>query len=205
MRLTKTVPWAALLALTCQAALASDIKTTLTVYMINESIAPPVLSNMAKAMAGKILSAAGISIDWRAGQPKGPLGADMVIIEVAERTPKELLPGALAFATPYDRTHITVFYDRVELAVHANTVPALLAHVLAHEIAHVLQSIKRHSEEGIMKARWDAHDYQRMQSKPMAFTQKDIDLIRAGLAARERDASSTDRQAATAEAMLGGQ
>ena len=82
----------------------------------------------------------------------------MVIIEVAERTPKELLPGALAFATPYDRTHITVFYDRVELAVHANTVPALLAHVLAHEIAHVLQSIKRHSEEGIMKARWDAHD-----------------------------------------------
>ena len=82
MRLTTTVPWAALLALTCQAALASDSKTTLTVYMINESIAPPALANMAKALAGKILSAAGISIDWHTGQPKGPLGTDTLIIEM---------------------------------------------------------------------------------------------------------------------------
>ena len=36
-----------------------------------------------------------------------------------------------------------------------------------------------------MKAHWDANDYHVMQRKPLAFNQKDIDLIRLGLAARE--------------------
>jgi hypothetical protein len=85
---------------------------------------------------------------------------------------------------PYDRIHIKVFYDRVRTTVHSQTVPALLAHVFVHEIAHVLQGFSRHSDEGIMKAHWDANDYHLMQSKPLAFTQKDLDFIRLGLAAR---------------------
>jgi hypothetical protein len=179
---------AAVVGLYWQAALAADNKTTLTVYMVNESIAPPALPNMAKGRTEKMLSVAGISIQWRGGPPKGLLPVNAVIIEMVERMPKDLYPGALAFAMPYDRTHIKVFYDRVESAVHSNTVPALLAHVLAHEIAHVLQGISRHSNEGVMKAHWDANDYHVMQSKPLAFNQKDIDLIRLGLAAREEHA-----------------
>jgi hypothetical protein len=184
MRLTTIGTTAAVAVLFCQAGRAADNKTTLTVYMVNESIAPPALPNIAKGRAEKMLSVAGISIKWRSGQPKGTIGANTVIIEMTEHTPKDLLPGALAFAMPYDGTHIRVFYDRVESTVQSDTVPALLAHVLAHEIAHVLQGIDRHSAEGILKARWDARDYQVMQSKPLNFTEEDLNLIRLGLAAR---------------------
>jgi hypothetical protein len=196
---------AAVAGLFWQAALTAGNKATLTVYMVKESIAPPALPNMAKGRAEKMLSVAGISIQWRGGPPKGPLPVNALIIEMVERTPNDLYPGALAFAMPYDRTHIKVFYDRVESSVHPDTVPALLAHVLAHEIAHVLQGISRHSDEGVMKAHWDANDYHVMQSKPLAFTQKDIDLIRLGFAAREQRPSAACQNTANAEAMSGGQ
>ena len=89
--------------------------------------------------------------------------------------------------------------------MHSQTVPALLAHVLVHEIAHILQGINRHSDEGVMKAHWDANDYHLMQSKPLFFTPKEIDLIQLGVATREEHASSPHQSAANARAMLGGQ
>jgi hypothetical protein len=48
--------------------------------------------------------------------------------------------------------------------------PALLSHVLAHEIAHVLQGVSRHSESGILKARWDREDFFLMQQHRLNFT-----------------------------------
>ena len=58
----------------------------------------------------------------------------------------------------------------------------LLAHVLAHEITHVLQGTVRHSEEGLMKARWTAEDRMSMRVKPLPFTAYDIQLIQSGMA-----------------------
>ena len=58
----------------------------------------------------------------------------------------------------------------------------LLAHVLVHEITHILQGITRHSETGIMKAHWTPEDYEEMQLRPLSFTRKDIELIQIGLA-----------------------
>lgn len=60
----------------------------------------------------------------------------------------------------------------------------LLAHVLVHEITHILQGTCRHSDTGIMKARWTHQDYMEMGQKPLSFTEKDLQLIRTGLAKR---------------------
>ena len=57
----------------------------------------------------------------------------------------------LAYALPFEGTHIVVFYDRVEECVRADLFPTLLAYVLVHEITHILQEITRHSATGIMK------------------------------------------------------
>jgi hypothetical protein len=57
--------------------------------------------------------------------------------------------------------------------------------VIAHEVAHILQGLMRHSESGIMKAQWTGADYQQMTWKPLQFTDEDVMLIHRGLRARE--------------------
>jgi hypothetical protein len=90
----------------------------------------------------------------------------------------------LARALPFEGIHILVFYDRMRATVDAGMVPRLLAHVLVHEIAHVIEGNDQHSDSGMMKARWDAEDYQRMRHSSLGFTEEDLQLIRIGLARR---------------------
>jgi hypothetical protein len=56
-----------------------------------------------------------------------------------------------------------------------------VAHVLVHEITHVIEGVTRHSASGIMKARWDTRDYFDMRRRPHAFAQEDVSLIYDGL------------------------
>jgi len=61
----------------------------------------------------------------------------------------------------------------------------ILAHVMTHEITHVLQGIERHSATGVMKARWDAKDFLNMTFSPLPFTVDDIDLLHTALRLRQ--------------------
>ena len=54
----------------------------------------------------------------------------------------------------------------------------LLAHAMAHEITHLLQSIARHSARGVMKAHWDSGDFLEMKRHHLTFTPEDIQMIR---------------------------
>src|SRR5882724_7286111 len=60
-------------------------------------------------------------------------------------------PGALAYAFPFERTNLVVFHDRI-LRFDPDLQTTLLAHVLVHEITHMLQGTGHHSEAGVMKA-----------------------------------------------------
>jgi hypothetical protein len=57
----------------------------------------------------------------------------------------------------------------------------LLAHVLAHEIGHVLEVSDAHSSTGVMKAYWDWRDYFAMNQGPLEFASVDVHRIRQGL------------------------
>jgi len=184
MRPMILIAMAAITDLGFQAAVAAENKAVLTVYVLEENVAPTLVIISARAQAGKMFADIGISIQWRSGPPHASLPRNFVIVEMAGQTPKEFYPGALAYAMPYDGIHIKVFYDRVHTAVYSRTVPALLAHVFVHEITHVLQGFIRHSNVGIMKAHWDVNDYLLMQSKPLAFTQEDVKFVRLGLEAQ---------------------
>ena len=72
----------------------------------------------------------------------------------------------------------------------------LLAHVLAHEITHILQVSCRHSDRGVMKAGWDGFDYDDMAWAPIAFAKYDIDLIHRGIAARAAAQVALNRETA---------
>ena len=134
----------------------------------------------AKAVSSNIFAAIGVKILWHS--PK-QCPAEAIFITFSNETPASLLPGALAYARPYEGTHIVVFYDRVKN--RSGSVSGLLGHVIAHEVAHILQGRVRHSESGIMKAQWTGVDYQQMTWKPLQFTDEDVMLIHSGLKVRE--------------------
>ena len=181
MRLTLMATVAAM-ALQAGQIEGPDAKS-LIVYFEN-SVAPKD-EFLAKNLADKMFAPAGVRIVWRVGSPsaKKIVAERPIVVRFARNTPVADHPGALAFAVPYEGVHIKIFYDRVKTGAPRVT-PVVLAHVLVHEITHILQGIARHSDSGLMKARWTAQDYTEMAWQPMPLTSTDIDLIRTGLAAR---------------------
>jgi len=62
----------------------------------------------------------------------------------------------------------------------------VMAHVLVHEVTHILEGVTRHSDSGVMKAEWTLRDYGQMYTAPLPFTAADIALIQSGVDARNR-------------------
>ena len=152
-------------------------------------------ADKAEIIASKMFRAIGVTIEWRSGHRLCRIHQDDVIaLSLSTRTPHNLLPGALAYALPYEGIHIEVFYDRMTNA-DADLLPALLAHVLVHEITHILQGVNQHSKCGIMKAHWERDDYSHMDTKPLGFTDADVNLIYRGLDARASHVAPGTRDA----------
>ena len=154
-----------------------------SVAVCTEGNTDPRVAAASQSIASEMYAGIGVKIDWRHGFGGCPPQA--IRISLVHFTRPTELPAALAYALPYQGSYIHVFYDRI--AGHGgDPLPYLLAHVMAHEIAHLLQGISRHSEQGLMKARWTGEDYESMMRKPLEFTGQDADLIHRGLAARDR-------------------
>jgi hypothetical protein len=105
------------------------------------------------------------------------------VIHIGGGTRANVHPGALAYAQ-LGEARIEVFSDRILTSVEELVAPNLMGHVLAHEIAHVLEGVDRHSDEGIMKAHWTNRDYEQMHPHPMQFAPEDVGLIRAAVLGR---------------------
>jgi hypothetical protein len=135
-----------------------------------------------KAMASQMFAAIGVTVNWHEGLKDCPPHG--ILLSLTEKTPAALFPGALGYSLPYEGSHIRLFYDRISQERPPMLVPALLAHVMVHEITHMLEGINEHSTQGIMKARWTQDDFSCMIVKPLSFSDRDIDTIYRGLAAR---------------------
>jgi hypothetical protein len=134
----------------------------------------------AQGQASKMFATAGVKIEWR--EPRlCPAGA--ILVSLSEFTPASEHPAALAYALPFEGTHIVLFYDRIQTrsALDPNERHMILAHVMVHEITHILQGTDRHSVSGVMKAHWDDLDFTHMRFKPLPFTELDIELIHRGM------------------------
>src|ERR1022692_2423743 len=87
--------------------------------------------------------------------------------------------SSLGLCTAVREDHRRVI-ERVR-QLHRNGTRLAMAHVLVHEITHVLEGISRHSSTGIMKAQWNKNDFFEMRRKPLPFAQEDVNLIYDGL------------------------
>ena len=166
---------------------AKQIGDSVTVYIVNDATAPPVILCQARNLASKLFARAGVGIQWRTSHHMDPPASEdrAVVVHLMDRTPVNRKPGALGLSRPLEGVHITVFYDRVERLATGNDLPTLLAYVMVHEITHLLQGECRHSKSGIMKANWIGSDYYDITRDP--FTEEDVELIHRGLLRRKTD------------------
>jgi len=118
----------------------------------------------------------------RAHDPAHACGAPIVVEfeDAGDRPPAK----ALAYSSPFGKSgpSIHLFLDRILSNGDPRLVSALLAHVMAHEITHIIEKSDGHSEQGIMKAHWSREDYRQMLRRRLAFSSNDVEFIHAALA-----------------------
>jgi hypothetical protein len=131
----------------------------------------------------------GVRVVWRDGELKegAPTSPVNIQVQFTDQAPAGVSRDALARALPFGdhSVAITVMFDRIRFVAHRSSREApILAHVLAHEIGHVLQRTNAHAAVGVMKAHWDGADYDAMEKKPLEFTALDLEMIKDGLRLR---------------------
>jgi len=176
-----TIRVLALLATAGSCLLADEFgrgdKNTVTVCLERNGVGN---LSYASSLISRMYAAIGVQINWR---PAHNCPASAIRVKLQMFTLPNQLHGALAYALPYERTKIVVFYDRV-LETEPRRVPALTAHVIAHEIGHILEGVIRHSASGVMKADWDEDDLSEIAWKPLPFATEDVFMIHQGLLRR---------------------
>ncbi len=135
--------------------------------------------------ASNIFAAIGVEVEWRSDR-LCPSSLDVIRVSISFQPDETQRPNALAYALPFEGSHIVMFYDRVKHSARSFSVPEneVLAYVLVHEITHILQGLNHHSTTGIMKAHWKSAEYWGMHSRALQFTAEDVDLIYRGLDSR---------------------
>ena len=103
--------------------------------------------------------------------------------------PRGLRPGVLGMALPLsgEGLNVRVFVDRaLDMASYYNRpFASVLAHVMAHEIGHVLLRTEAHGHHGIMTAVWTAREYEQMTSSAtLFFTREQAARMRDTLAGK---------------------
>lgn len=154
----------------------------LTVFVDNRAQVPNGVLLHAEWLAARMFAEI-VSLQWHSGIPSRGSADGVILMRLALDTPEEYMPGALAYSMPFEGVHTTLFCDRIEGGPGAKAA-AVFAHVMVHEITHLVQRIDRHSDSGIMKAHWTGKDLIDMRFKPLSFTSLDVDLINNGLRSR---------------------
>jgi hypothetical protein len=159
-------------------------ETQVTVCMQYSADIQPAI---AEKTATKMFADIGVTVAWLHVRTPCPRER-VIVVDLSYHSRPDDHGDAFAYALPYEGTHIVVFWDRIQKSskMPPGRAHILLAHVLVHEITHILQGVARHSETGVMKPSWDDNDFFQMMTKPLSFTDSDVTLIRSGLDARSR-------------------
>ena len=165
------------------------------VYVRQDNLLVAELGRAERTATG-IFAGIGVRLVFRAGaKPKSPgEGAIRIEAQLDARTPAQFHAGAMAYAMPFGAsgTRIHVFCDRVRNTQPDGGTGTILGYVMAHEIAHVLQGVSRHSAEGIMKAHWEIPDYGQMKSGTLPFDPPDAELIHEALGKRVTESARAE-------------
>ena len=162
------------------AAQAPGQERELAVGLENSQVVPFTVLAQAQATAARIYAGIGVKLIWRSK------ASTEIWMQFDTGVAADVHPGAIGYAMPYGRTgtRIHILPERVDGTGSRRLGTILLGHVMAHELGHVLEGLNRHSESGVMKARWDDGDLDEMLVRPLSFSSTDAEWIHEGLAKR---------------------
>jgi len=161
------------------------------IYIADSHDVPWEALNSARATVANIFRDIGVSVRWaRFPNPHAQESCASVEVLFDSRSSSTFRPGAMgyAFVCGKQRAQVHIFTDRI---LHSSLSPSqstwqgiLLGHVVAHEIAHVLEGVVRHSQQGLMKQNWTFQEMLGMAAKNLGLTSDDANLIHLGISRR---------------------
>jgi hypothetical protein len=163
------------------AAPAPGQEQAIAIGLENAHLVPFTVLAQAKDTAARIYDGIGVKLKWSSG------AKTVIWMRFDKGAAATVHPGALGYAEPYGKTgtRIHVLIDRLDDTGSRRLAGALLGHVMAHELGHVLEGLSRHADSGVMKARWDDADFDQMLIRPLPFSASDMEWIQAGVARLE--------------------
>lgn len=175
---------------------------TVDVQVYNSARIAPKDLKRAFNVTSQIFAESGIELAWtvtpashlevvefaptQTGRPcPAPLPSHALALRIIRKAPPGIDGTNLGFALPcaIHMPSITVYADRIEaIAQHTTAIYyRILAHVIAHELGHVLLRSSEHAEAGIMRARWDRANWYRVSAGILEFTANQRERMRAEL------------------------
>ena len=175
------------------------------IYVYNQAGVSAGVLSQAEKESTRIFRIAGLQTKWVecstaevvGTECNGLLQAGDVVLQIVHETRKLKgdVFGAAFLGQDGTGQYTNVFYDRVnELNRDRKVPPAeVLAHVMAHEIGHLLLGLNSHSMSGIMRGYWDSEELKAIERGRLLFSAEQSKLMRGRLAAitARRDAQNT--------------
>jgi hypothetical protein len=143
----------------------------------NEARVPPQVLEQSQAEVARIFGDVGLAVRWTDSEPRftvtivpqvlGYASAQSPVMGVARRTT--------------NRSTVQVFFRQVQDFSHAYRVDLgmMLAHVIAHELGHLLLPTAAHSPTGLMRPMWDEALVRDVKRGSLTFTAAQAARIRA--------------------------
>ena len=154
-----------------------------TLSMTGQTRASNFVRIAATDQATRMFAGIGVRLESKKRNTQSPCDGMVIQVRFIDDMPGH--SGAMAFSNPFDAAPlVTVLYGRILFATERDPErrAALLAHVLVHEIGHLLIRTNAHSPEGVMKAHWSKADCTRMAYRPLPFLPDDVEMIHHALA-----------------------
>lgn len=203
-------PTPTMLTLAACLAMSANAETVLIVRVYDYTRLPDNTILKAETLAQQIFQKAGVETEWVRCPVEGgeedrfpgcrkPGSESDIILRILPRCmdSRGFSNSAFGYALPdtggLPAQHAYVFFDRIEQAAKRSLRTArcisqavLLAHVMAHEIGHLLLGTNSHSERGIMRARWSPEDLHEMELGQMLFLAEQARVIRNRMGGQEK-------------------
>jgi hypothetical protein len=155
---------------------------TVQLLIVNDAHVPADVLSAARQEAVGIFARAGIEIVWHDEAADAPAAYRFAVKIVAHALDYAgAKPHVMGVALRETRgTLVYAFFGRVSDFARAQRIPSstMLAHVIAHEVGHLLLPKGWHSERGLMRGKWDRAQVETAVRGELTFTPEEIRSIR---------------------------
>lgn len=199
MQTIRKVLWFALFVLPsspCLRAKGVAPPSALTIFVFNDATIPADAMASAEATAARIFRLAGVEVRWILCTPSAdpaPTAAACSEAAFPSHLHIRILPrsrnltsstvGVSYLSADGTGCYSDIFVARI-MNLHSSSgqdIGAILGHVMAHEIAHLLLGMTSHSSFGIMRAQWQKEELLKASKGELLFSDDESQRMRQRL------------------------